>query len=861
MRIVVVSAHFPPNFVSGGTQQPQRLAQGLRARGHDVWVYAGWLGAERPAGTSWSETDETGLQVRWIASTPWIGWSDRRNFDNETVVADFTAFLSDVRPDIVHLHSLQSLGAGMVTASKAAGARVVVTMHDFWWCCARQFLVDRGGVPCCTVVDAGVCECEVDHTWLEERNCWLRAQLTHADMVLAPSATAVAVLAANGLAPGRLELDENGMPEAETPVALGGGLSANGAVRFVYAGGSNELKGVHVLIDACQQMADVPGWQLAAYGADEWVREHNPDLRGLPVEVLPPFPPECSDEVLAAADVLVLPSLMRESHSVLTREALSRGLAVVCSDSLGPEEVVTDGRNGLIVPTGDSRALAAALTDLASDRALVERLQATAPDVTLRSLDEQIDGLLTRYEALEHSDAAPDVKPRPIDRVLFIVGIDGAPLRYRAWLPAEGLATLGVACEVRWFTDPALREAAARADVVVVYRVPATNWVLDVLERVRSRVPAVPMLFDADDLIFDPGIAAEIPALTILPKADAELWMEGVHRYRTTMEACDAFIASTPLLARHAEAVVGLPVERFDNGVGLRLAQQSDREVRRPRAPGPVRIGYFSGTDTHDHDWAMVELAVVTVMQRHPGVELWLGGPVQLTPALNALGGRVRLIPFRPWTKLPGLLRDVDVNLSPLVLGSRFNEAKSAIKWLEAALVATPTVASPTEPFRDAIDHGVNGLLATTVEDWIDCIDELVTDARGRERLGQRARRDALVGWSPHLQGERYLEILQRNTQRIAAGRTARASTWVPVVVNEAARGQRIDPYFDDGPTGWRRLQQDTWRAARLTRTRVRGFGHRLRVSMHNDGVAGTAQKVPRALSRARTRLTARLRR
>jgi glycosyltransferase involved in cell wall biosynthesis len=858
MRIVVVTAHFPPNFVSGGTQQPQRLARGLRARGHDVQVYAGWLGEERTAGSSWTEDDETGLPIHWIASTPWTDWSDRRNFDNPTVAAEFAAFLREARPDVVHLHSLQSLGAGLVSVAAQHGARVVVTMHDFWWCCARQFLVDRGNVPCCPVVDVGVCECQVDHEWLLERNRWLHEQLARADLVLAPSAAAASVLAANGLARDRLDVDENGMPEVGVSIREARPPrppASDGSVRFVYAGGSEEMKGVHVLFEACRRIASLPGWQLTAYGADRWVAEHQIDLDGLPLDIRPPFPPDLIDSVLSSADVLVLPSLMRESHSVMTREALSRGLAVVCSDSLGPEEVVVDGSNGLIVPTGDDEALAGAFARLARDPSLVERLKQAAPSVRLRSIDDQVDGLVTRYQSLRPAvPAAPSIR-----RVLFIVGIEGAPLRYRAWLPAEALALVGVESEMRWFTDPDLHEAAARADVVVAYRVPATRWVLEVLERVRLR--SIPVLFDADDLIFDPDIAAEIPALSILPEPDAKLWLEGVHRYRTTMEACDAYIASTPLLARHAEAVVGLPVERFDNGVGRRVGQRSDQELRRPRAAGPLRIGYFSGTDTHDHDWALVEPAVREVMRRHPDVELWLVGHLHLTPVLNQLAGRVHRIPFRPWLKLPGMLRDLDVNLSPLVLGSRFNEAKSAIKWLEAALVATPTIASPTEPFRDTIEDGVNGLLASTTDEWTVAIERLVTDELERARIGQRARRDALVRWSPHLQGERYLALLERSVTRVRDGRSTRTSDWSPVVVDEAVRHHRIAPYVDGGRRGvepWLRtahvLGHTTW-------ARLRGFVRRLRASVHRDGFTGTAAKVPRAIARLRTRVVAKLRR
>src|SRR5262249_49802375 len=159
VRIVIVSCHYPPNFVSGGTLVPQRLARGLRARGHDVHVYAGWLdhdGTSKPLET-WTETDETGLPIRWIVSSPFIGWSDDRNWRNPPVTADFATWLGTIRPDVVHLHCLQSLGGDLVTAAADGGARVVVTMHDFWWCCARQFLVDHSFHPCSLVVDAGAC--------------------------------------------------------------------------------------------------------------------------------------------------------------------------------------------------------------------------------------------------------------------------------------------------------------------------------------------------------------------------------------------------------------------------------------------------------------------------------------------------------------------------------------------------------------------------------------------------------------------------------------------------------------------------------------------------------------------------------
>jgi len=843
MRIVVVSAHFPPNFVSGGTLQPQRLARGLRRLGHDVRVYAGWLG-ERPPLESWDDADETGLPVRWVASGRWIGWGDERNFDNPEVGAHFASWLAEVRPDVVHLHALQSLGGNLVPIAAASGAKVVVTMHDFWWCCPRQFLVDRTMRPCSLVVAAGSCPCQVERTWLEARNRRLVAMLSAADLVLAPSASAARVLAANGVDPERLEVDENGLPEGRSP-ALVGAAPMGGPVRFVFTGGDNPMKGGQVLFDAARRMASLPGWRMTAYGWDGSTRDDQvaPPPAGGPVEVRPPFDPAAVEAVYADADVVVVPSLMRESYSLVTREALTRGIPVVCTDTLGPEEVVEHGGNGLVVPAGDAPALAAALRSLVADPSLLARLRAGClPLLAVRSVDDQVEGLERRYgRLLAPADGpAPGGGKRVVRRVLFVVGIEGAPLRYRARLPAEALALVGIESDVRHYRHPDVLRLAAAADGVVIYRVPATVEVLALIASVRGR--GVPVLFDVDDLIFDPDVAAEIPALEILPPEEAALWMDGVRRYRTTMEACNAFVGTTPALCRHATDVTGMPAWRFPNGVGMLLGAASDDALRVGRQPGPPRIGYLSGTDTHDLDWAHVEPAIVEILTRHPGVELWLAGLVTPSPALDAFVDRVVRLPFRPWTELPGLLRQVDVNLAPLAPGSRFNESKSAIKWLESALVETPTVASPTEPFREAITPGVTGLLASTVEEWVDAIDRLLVDDDLRHRIGRHARREALLRWSPHLQAHRYKGILEGAE---VGGRPVSASAWVPVAPSEPPHPFELEPY-GEAPAEPARAPAATARRAQGTLAEAARLLAALRESVRTDGPRRTAVRLSR---------------
>src|SRR5262245_14221936 len=87
-----------------------------------------------------------------------------------------------------------------------------------------------------------------------------------------------------------------------------------------------------------------------------------------------------------------------------------------------------------------------------------------------------------------------------IRKVLFVAGIEEAPLRYRVYLPAEALQRLGVATEVRFHSDPQLEEFAANADLVVLFRTRATKRILELIDSLHRQ--RKPVLFDIDDLVF-----------------------------------------------------------------------------------------------------------------------------------------------------------------------------------------------------------------------------------------------------------------------------------------------------------------------------------------------------------------------
>lgn len=83
------------------------------------------------------------------------------------------------------------------------------------------------------------------------------------------------------------------------------------------------------------------------------------------------------DVCLNDMDIFVLPSLF-ENHSIALLEAMRAGKAIIATDVGGNTESVRDGKEALIVPAEDKKALANALKTMIADSGLRERLAKAA---------------------------------------------------------------------------------------------------------------------------------------------------------------------------------------------------------------------------------------------------------------------------------------------------------------------------------------------------------------------------------------------------------------------------------------------------------------------------------------------------
>jgi glycosyltransferase involved in cell wall biosynthesis len=130
-------------------------------------------------------------------------------------------------------------------------------------------------------------------------------------------------------------------------------------------------KGHDVFLDAaCAVLTAVPGARFLIVGDGVGFDDVRARVRALGLDERVRMTGFRRDvpEIMAALDVLVLPSIRSEATSQVILQALAVGTPVIASAIGGSPEVIRDGETGRLVPPNDARALAAAIVDAFRDR-------------------------------------------------------------------------------------------------------------------------------------------------------------------------------------------------------------------------------------------------------------------------------------------------------------------------------------------------------------------------------------------------------------------------------------------------------------------------------------------------------------
>ncbi|KAI9026361.1 nucleotide-diphospho-sugar transferase [Hyaloraphidium curvatum] len=358
----------------------------------------------------------------------------------------------------------------------------------------------------------------------------------------------------------------------------------------------------------------------------------------------------------------------------------------------------------------------------------------------------------------------PPPPAAPARRVVFVSGEPGpasaAGNAHRVVRAAAAVKLAGWEAAAVPITDleseKARGNAFAGAAVVVVWRAP---WG-PLLESVygAARAAGAKVAYDLDDMMLDPALA-DPKFIDAVRFHDAAGIRDLYSRVRDAALRADFCLAPTRPLAE-AFAVHAKPAYLVPNGYtakGLALAERLHARGCGSR-DGRRRIGYASGTLTHQADLREALPALVRLMGERDDLRLvFFRGGIDLAefPDLEPYRERIELRDPVPVGRTIEEVCRFDVNIVPLQINP-FTDAKSELKFHEAALLRIPTAASPTAPHQESIEHGVNGVLCANATAWYARLSGLLDDRELAAELGQRAYESALWRFSPERRGRLY---------------------------------------------------------------------------------------------------------
>ncbi len=448
-RVLIVANHYPPNFIGGAEIVAHRQALLLSQSGWDVRVFAGEMVGPKELMDYPPLRREIydGLDVYRLR---YVHEHIGGDFYDAKKARVFRRVLESFAPDVVHFHNITGLGVNLIADAEAFGAKLVVTLHDYWGFCFKNVLLRNDLSPCHDFEACHLCLRSApmpdEQLPIRLRRDYVMTCLERADAFIAPSRALAVNYQRAGLDGARIEVMSAGIDLASIPPRR---REPSDSVTFLCSAHLGDHKGIRQLVAALRQLwqrQELRGrWRIKIAGHGvlrQFLADAIADAgMGSAVELLGHLK---RDELLACLhdiDATVLPSIWPENEPVTVLEAIASGAAVIASRVGGVPDLIEHGVNGLLYEARDPAALTDAMAELILSP---ERLAAFSsanldrrPRLDERRAGEKIIALYERPAPARKSDsvivACGVIEPRngvieSIERAPALVG--GRRLRF-----------------------------------------------------------------------------------------------------------------------------------------------------------------------------------------------------------------------------------------------------------------------------------------------------------------------------------------------------------------------------------------------------------------------------------------------
>ncbi|KKP79661.1 MAG: hypothetical protein A2271_03190 [Candidatus Moranbacteria bacterium RIFOXYA12_FULL_35_19] len=326
--------------------------------------------------------------------------------------------------------------------------------------------------------------------------------------------------------------------------------------------------------------------------------------------------------------------------------------------------------------------------------------------------------------------------------ILFVTGGIGDKAHFRAFGVAEELRMHNFKCAVTVADNFNLSKLADRFKIFVLHKVTYNEKIAKFIEIIKKQNKEI--IFDTDDLDFDPQYLKDMDYFSRISSAEKSEYAKGIGAETLNdpyVKVCTTTVSYLAEKLKEKNKKVFIVSNKISNHE-LEIAEKFIKKEK--KSDGFLRLGYYSGTLSHNKDFATISEALLEILEKNKKVKLLLAGPLDIENKLNKFQDRIEILPRVSRGEYYANVYKCDINLVPLEIDNPFCESKSELKFFEAGILSIPTVAVRNQTFFEAISDGVDGFLAGNPSEWVEKISRLIEDKELRREMGQKAREKSL---------------------------------------------------------------------------------------------------------------------
>ena len=255
------------------------------------------------------------------------------------------------------------------------------------------------------------------------------------------------------------------------------------------------------------------------------------------------------------------------------------------------------------------------------------------------------------------------------------------------------------------------------------------------------------VIFDFDDSIW---------LLDTSPENKKFEFLKNPNKTKINIENAHAVIAGNTYLANYAN--------QFNKNVII-IPTTIDTDLHQPKLElrsfpyaqpnKKIVIGWSGSISTLKH-FEMAIPALKEIQHKYPNkIEIHVIGQGSYNhPELTIIS--------KKWTAETEVddLNCFDIGIMPLP-DDEWVKGKCGLKGLSYMACGVATVMSPVGVNKEIIAHSVNGLLASTTKEWVECLSQLIEDYNLRLQLGTAGRQTVVKNYSVNAHKDNYLAILK----------------------------------------------------------------------------------------------------